>query len=98
MLAGVSAPWLTGVFTPSTVMFPLRVLTDALREKLKFTTPLLIVPKVSHAESLVGAKGGSKFVLVGSTGAKASLPMAKVSDLAVGSTKARGSSLTKLLV
>ena len=68
-----------------------------LAQKLKLTTPLVTPLMVSQDWSLVGAKGASRLAVGGSTTGNASVPESGPSSLAVGSTKARGSSLMALL-
>ena len=70
-----------------------RLVDPVLAVKEKLTTPLVMPLMVSHGWSLVGANGASRFSVAGNTTGKASLPAASPSNLALGSTKARGTSL-----
>jgi len=63
--------------------------------KAKLTTPLVMPVIVSQDESLTGANGPVRLAVAGNTTGKTSLPGAGVSVLAVGSTKAWGSSLSR---
>ena len=65
--------------------------------KAKLTTPLVTPVMVNHDESLAGANGPVKLAVAGNTTGNVSLPADAVSALAVGSTKAWGSSLIALL-
>ena len=87
---------MTAMDWPSRLMCAVRA-APVLAVKLKFTTPPLMLPRVSQPESLVGANGASRFSVAGRTTGRASAPAAKASLKAVGSTNARGSSLTALL-
>ena len=84
----------TEIVWPSKVILAVRlVLEPTLAVKEKLTTPLVVPLMSSHGWLLVGLNGGSRFCAVGNTTGKASLPAAGGSNLAVGSTKAYGSSL-----
>src|SRR5205823_2723065 len=77
----------TAMGCPSTVRFPTRD-GPVFAVKLKLITPALIVPAVSHAASLLGAKGARRFMALGSTAGSTSEPPAAGSLFGVASTNA----------
>ena len=78
----------TAIGWPSTVRVAVRVEVDVLAVNEKLMTPLLMLPMVSQAWSLVGAKIPARDVVEGSTGSSASDPAETGSVKLVGPTKA----------
>src|SRR5580658_7235094 len=70
-------PCVMGIAWPSTVMVAVR-LEPLLAVKEKLITPSATPPIVSHAWSLAGANGASKFTVAGNTAGRKSVPAAAV--------------------
>src|ERR1051326_4501814 len=71
--APMSPPCVTGMLTPSTVIWAVRIeFVFAVKEKV--TTPLLLPTIVNHGWSLVGANWAWRFIIAGRTMGNESLP------------------------
>src|SRR5271170_6408294 len=83
---GTTPVCVTGIFSPSSVMSPVRLAVVLLAVKLKVTTPPVTLAMLNQGWLTVGLNGTSRFSPAYSTTGKTSLPAAFPSIWGVGST------------